>query len=443
MDSRRAWIVFAAGLFAYIAAVLQRSSLGVAGVVATERFGIQAVALSTLAVSQIAVYAALQVPVGVVLDRLGPRRLIVTGSIVLGLGQLAVALAPAIGPAVAGRMLVGAGDALIFISAQRLVIAWFAGRRVPLMSQLLGATGALGQLLSAVPFSSLLHAAGWTPAFVSAAALSLLAGVVAAAVIADRPPGAAAPVPGGLRESLGRLREALARPGTQLGFWSHFVTQSSGTVFALLWGAPFLSIGMGLGGEAASLLLAVIVVVGVLSGPVLGLVIARHPLRRSTVVLAIVAAMGMAWALVLAWPGRPPLWPVVLLIVVIAVGGPGSLIGFDFARTFNPQRSIGSATGIVNVGGFLASFLMMFLIGLVLDAVDAARGGDGSPTLLYSFDSFRIAFLVQYLVVGAGTVMLVRARRRTRARLHAEEGITVAPVWVALARAWNRRLGRR
>jgi len=128
----------------------------------------------------------------------------------------------------------------------------------------------------------------------------------------------------------------------------------------------------------------------------------------------------------------------VILLVVVAVGGPGSLIGFDFARSFNPARSHGSASGIVNVGGFLATFVMMFLIGVVLDGL---AGGSRDPERLYSFDSFRIAFLVQYLVVGTGVVFLLLARRRTRQKLHEEEGIQVAPLWVSLLRAWRKRPG--
>jgi MFS family permease len=177
----------------------------------------------------------------------------------------------------------------------------------------------------------------------------------------------------------------------------------------------------------------------VVSGPILGLLTARYPLRRSNIVLGIVIAMGLAWTLVLAWPGRPPVWAVVLLVVVIAIGGPGSLIGLDFARTFNPMRSLGSATGIVNVGGFLASFVMMFLIGLVLDA---AAGGSDVAATVYTMAGFRLAFLVQYVVVGLGVIFLVRARRQTRRRMHEQEGIEVGPVWVALVRAWRRRRAR-
>jgi sugar phosphate permease len=442
VNSRRSWVVFGFATFAYIIGVLQRSSLGVAGVAATERFHISAALLSTLGVIQLIVYAGLQIPVGILLDRVGPRRLIWVGATLMLLGQVTLALAPSIGVAVVGRVLLGAGDAMTFISILRLLSNWFSGRSLPLVSQWVGTLGQAGQVLSAIPLSLLLHSAGWTTTFLSAAGASALAliGVLIFVTNGVSPVTSSIPsVAGGSASPLKHLRDSLARPGTRLGFWSHFVTQSSGTVFSLLWGFPFLSVALGYGPSNASLFLTLMVVAAVISGPVLGILSARYPLRRSSIVLGIVTSMGIAWALVLAWPGQPPLWAVILLVVVIAVGGPGSLIGFDFARTFNPLRNLGSATGIVNVGGFFASFVMMFLIGVILDAFHRASGGGTDAASLYTLAGFRIAFLAQYVVVGTGVIFLLAARRQTRRRMHEQEGIEVAPLWVAIARAWRKR----
>jgi MFS family permease len=438
VNSRRSWIVFGFAVFAYIVAVLQRSSLGVAGVAATERFHVTAAVLSSLAVIQLIVYAGLQIPVGLLLDRVGSKAMIAIGAGLMLLGQVTLAFAPVIGVAIGGRVLLGAGDAMTFISVLRLLPNWFSGRRLPLVSQLLGTVGSTGQVLSALPLTLLLGSILWTPTFLILASVSGLAliGVLFFVRNGTSPVTTSTAVVGSEPVSpLRRILDNLSRPGTRLAFWSHFTTQSSGTVFSLLWGFPFLSVALGYGPSAASLLLTLMVVTGVVTGPVLGIITARFPLRRSNVVLGIVVSMGIAWAIVLAWPGRPPVWSVVILVIVIAVGVPGSLIAFDFARTFNPLRNLGSANGIVNVGGFLASFVMMFLIGVVLDAVNSS----GNPATLYTLAGFRIAFLVQYLVVGTGVVFLIIARRQTRRRLHEQEGIQVAPLWVALMRAWRRR----
>ena len=417
-------------------AVMQRTTLGVAGVDAAARFDSSAALLSTLAVVQLIVYAGLQIPVGILIDRVGPKWLISAGCTLMVAGQLVLSSAPDIPTAVLGRVFVGAGDAAVFISVIRLVNSWFAGPIVPQLSQWVGNIGQLGQVLSALPFAWVLHTFGWTPAFSVAAAVSFAALVLSVVLLTNRPPdtpgdGRAA----SMREAIRMLGPTLRRPGTQLGFWSHFVSQSSGTVFTIFWGFPFLVSAVGLDRGTAAAFLVLIVISGMVAGPILGILSARFPLRRSNLVLGITAALGFVWAAVLLWPGIPPIWLIAILTVTLGIGGPGSLIGFDFARSFNPARSLGSANGVVNVGGFMASFVMLFLIGVILDIQYDA----GVSTALYSMDAFRLAFSIQYVVIGAGVVFLLRARRRTRRRLQEDEGISVAPLWVALVGRWKRR----
>lgn len=440
MNSRRSWVIFGVGVFAYLVAVMQRTTIGVAGVAATDRFDSSASVLSSLAVVQLVVYAAMQVPVGVLIDRVGSRWLMAAGTVLMIAGQVIVAFAPSIAVALVGRVLVGGGDAAVFISLIRLNNSWFRGRLVPQLSQWVGNIGQLGQVLSAVPFAIILHLSGWTSAFLSAAALSVVAALGILLIVRDRPATAVeGPRPASWHAGLRLLGVSLKRPGTQLGFWSHFCTQSSGTVFSLMWGFPFMVFGLGYSPTLASELLIVIVAAGIVFGPILGILTARHPLRRSNVVLGIVTTLGIAWTVVLLWPGVPPLWLIVSLLIVVGAGGPGSLIGFDFARSFNPLQSLGSANGIVNVGGFLASFVMMFLIGVLLDLQHNIAVAAGSNAPLYSLDAFRWAFAVQYVVIGIGAAFLIRARRRTRRKLSEDEGIDVAPLWVALTEARRRR----
>jgi MFS family permease len=421
---------------AYLISVTQRTSFGVSGLAATERFEVGASALSVFTVVQLLVYAGLQVPVGVLVDRYGSRLMVAGGALLMFLGQTQLAFAESLPAGITGRMLVGAGDAMTFIAVLRLLPAWFDARRIPLLTQWTGMLGQLGQILSVVPFAALLRHAGWNTAFLSAAALSGVAIALTLAVIRNRPRGAAdAPPPVSLRETGISLAQAWRQPGTRLGLWCHFTTQFSGTVFVLIWGYPYLVSGQGVEPAAASAVMTLFVVVGMLCGPLLGIYVARHPLRRSTMVLAITAATALAWLVVLAFPGEAPLWLLAVLVVVLAIGGPGSMIGFDFARTFNPSSRMGTATGIVNVGGFGAALVAMFLIGLVLDILYATGF---SREDLYALDSFRIALSVQFLLLGGGTVAILLLRRRVRAQM-ARQGVVVPPLREALARERARR----
>ena len=135
MNSRRSWVIFGIGVFAYLIAVMQRTSIGVAGVAAADRFHVSAAVLSSLAVVQLIVYAAMQIPVGVLIDRVGSRTLMLAGTVLMVIGQVTVAFAPTIAVAILGRVLVGAGDATVFTSLMRLINSWFRGRLVPQLSQ--------------------------------------------------------------------------------------------------------------------------------------------------------------------------------------------------------------------------------------------------------------------------------------------------------------------
>ena len=434
MTSPRAWLIWIVGIFAYLVAVSQRTSFGVVGLEATERFQASAAEISFFTVLQLLVYAALQIPVGILVDRFGSRVMIAGGGVLMGLGQLQLAFADSIPGGVLGRVLVGAGDAMTFIAVIRLIPLWFAPSRVPVLTQLTGMSGQLGQLISVVPFAMVLQLAGWTPAFLSLAALSALALVLVLILLQDRPPGHPAPGPSqGLRATGVTLAQAWRAPGTRLGLWSHFTVQFSGTVFAMTWGYPFLISAQGLNAGAVSALMTLYVATAIAAGPLMGSFVSRHPLRRSTMVLLIAAGTAAAWAAVLLIPGRSPIWLLAGLVVVLAIGGPGSMIGFDFARTFNPAHRIGTATGIVNVGGFIASLIAIYLIGLVLDVLYTTGISQGD---LYGLDPFRIALSVQFLLLatGAGAVMVLR--RKVRKQM-AAQGVVVPPLRATLTE-WRR-----
>ena len=440
MTAPRAWLIWTIGIFGYLVAVAQRTSFGVVGLEATERFHASASAISFFTVLQLLVYAGLQIPVGLLVDRFGSRARIAGGAVLMGLGQLQLAFAESIPGGVLGRVLVGAGDAMTFISVIRLIPLWFAPARVPLVTQLTGMSGQLGQLFSVLPFALVLHLSGWTPAFLMLAGMSALAVVLVLLLLQDAPPGTGRPhARQGLRATGASLARAWRQPGTRLGMWSHFTIQFSGTVFAMTWGYPFLISGQGLDAGTVAALMALYVAAAMAVGPFIGRFVSRHPLRRSTMVLLIAGATAAAWAAVLLLPGRAPLWLLAGLVVVLAIGGPGSMIGFDFARTFNPAHRIGTATGIVNVGGFIAALVSIFLIGLVLDVLYATGFSQG---VLYGLAPFRLALSVQFLLMAIGAAAIVASRRKVRRQM-AAQGIVVPPLRSAIARQRRESLARR
>ncbi|MDN5797503.1 MAG: MFS transporter [Intrasporangium sp.] len=408
IDGRRAWLVWGSAIAVYVLAVFHRTSLGVAGVIAAERFDISSSELSLFTIVQIAIYAGMQLPVGALLDRYGSKRLLGVGLTLLTAAQLAFAFVDTLPAALVCRVFLGMGDAMVFISVMRLVALWFSARRSPMVSQLTGLLGQIGALLAAGPLAFALAHFGWTPSYAVSAGVGALTGVLLVLFVRDSPYGDQARDALRLRALARSLRNAWHVPGTRLGLWSHFTAQFSANVFSLLWGFPFLISGEGLSSLSASALLMVMVGGSMVFSVLFGSLTMRFPFSRSTLVLWIVGAVIAAWTVVLLWPGKAPMWLLVVLVVVMAAGGPGSLIGFDLARTFNPPTRIGSATGIVNTGGFIATLVAVALIGIVLDRV--APGGPSEWTL----EAFRPAMAVQYLIWALGLIQIFRYRGKTR-----------------------------
>ncbi|MFJ7273390.1 nitrate/nitrite transporter [Kitasatospora sp. NPDC098663] len=410
---RAAWLAWSIGVSVYILAVIHRTSLGVAGLDAADRFGIGASALSTFSILQVLVYAAMQIPVGLLVDRIGPRRVLLLGVVLLSLGQLAFAFSSSFAPALASRAVLGCGDAMTFISVLRLAARWFPAARNPFVAQLTGLAGMGGNLITTVVLAQALHREGWTPTFTAIALLGVAVFALVALFLKEAPAAAVRPVehPPAPRPNVGRqVRACWREPGTRLGLWVHFTTQFPGNAFGLLWGLPYLVEAQGLSRAAAGGLLTLLVLSNMAFGFLFGRVLSVSARARMPIVLTVITATALGWALVLAWPGgHPPIWLLSAIIVVMGSNGPASLVGLDYARARNPVERLGTASGIVNMGGFIGTMITLFGIGVLLDGLSPA-GTDS-----YSADAFRWAFCWQYVPLAVGTVMILRLRRKVAA----------------------------
>lgn len=426
----RAWLVWGAAVVAYAVAVLQRTTLGVAGLEAAEHFSVSPGVLSSFVVVQLVVYAGMQVPAGVLLDRFGSRALLTVGMLLMASGQFLMAWTDQLPLGFVARIIVGAGDAFIFGSALRLVPVWFKPSSVPILTQLTGMIGASGQLLSATGFLALLHLRGWTTAFAVAAGLALAAGALTLGLVRNRPASAELPRPPvPLAQVHHEIAAAWTHPGTRLGLWTHMTTGFAPMVFAMMWGMPYLVRGEGLSAQAASGYYSLLVVSTLVMGPLIGVLTARHPLRRSNLVFLVTACNAIPWLVIFLWPGAAPAAVLVALMIGLATGGPGSGIGFDYARTSVPIHRLGTANGIVIVGSFTAAVLDIAVVGLVLDWL--------RPSGEYTLTDMRIALATQIPFWVFGLVAVVISRTKLR-RMMATRGVIVPPWKDALRRRYRR-----
>ena len=352
----------------------------------------------------------MQIPVGILLDRFGAKALLAVGAFVMAAGQLTVAFAPNLSTAVVGRMLVGMGDSFTFISMIRLINGWYQGAKASKVQQYVATTGQLGQFFSAVPFWWMLENLGWTSGFsiMSAASLCISLMVIVFTANEAKSTGTETHTAASLKLATQQLVENIKNPGIRMAFWTHYVTQPTTTSVQLLWAVPFLVTAEGQSHDFAATTLTAMVLFGFITGPVIGGICARSPQLRARLVFSVVGLTTSAWIILLCMPGRSPSWLLFVCFLAISVGGPASMVAFDFSKDIVPKARLGTANGFANVGGFLATFIMMYLTGLAIDLIHASSG----IAERYTVDAFRWGFAAQLLVVAVGVVFFTVERRK-------------------------------
>ena len=235
--------------------------------------------------------------------------------------QLAFALIQSYPAALLARAALGCGDALTFVSVIRFAAEDFAPRRYPVAVSVTTMLGMAGNLAATVPLTLLLRSAGWAPAFAATGLVSLAAGLAVWLLLPATPARCRG-------RAAARRRADGGRPPGPLG-------------------------------------------------PAVGLVFGRFPAARAPFAVGVCLVTVAGWAVLLGcFGGRPP-HPLILVVAALsAAGGPASTIGFSLARDYNAAEVVGTASGVVNVGGFSSAILASLLVGGVLELAGHARQFD-------------------------------------------------------------------
>jgi len=384
-------VVFGIVLASFVLSFFHRTAPAAIAGELTRAFSINAAVLGTLAATYFYVYTLLQIPVGVLADTLGPRRILAGGSLVAAAGSLLFALAPAWELAAAGRTLVGVGVAVAFIAILKISAVWFPANRFATLNGVTMFAGNLGAVIAGAPLAWLVTQTSWRAVFVALALLSAALGVATWLLVRDRPedrgfaPVTAPSAPDAAKVAwTSALARVLANPATWPGFFVNVGIGGSYLAFAGLWAVPWLVETRGMervtAAQHGSLLL-----LGVAFGAlVVGIVSDRLGSRRGVMrAYAFLYALSwLPWLLHVEWPLAATLaWFFVMGLLI-----PGFTLSWTVAKEVNRPEHSGIATSVVNVGIFLGTGILQPLVGFVLDrgraAGDVAAAWDRGMLLL-------------------------------------------------------------
>ncbi|QLD89802.1 MFS transporter [Natronomonas salina] len=419
--TKRRWLAFAALATVFLLVNLHRLSTAVLSERLAAEFRTSAAQLGTLHASFFYIYAAIQVPTGVMADRYGPRYVGSGGAAVLSVGAAGFALAGSYPMALLARALIGTGSGVVFVSILRFCANWYREDEFATMTGFTGAMAGLGAILATTPLALTVEAVGWRPTLLGLAVVGLVAGA-AVFLLARRSPADAGLEPienvpeqptVTLRETGAYLRELLGDLDQWLVSITFFATMGTLLTLIGLWGVPYLVVVYGMDVTAASYY-TMLGSVGILVGtPAVG----RFSDAIGRRVLPMVVSLG-CFALALAVVpifGRPPLAAVAASYFLCGFLFGGAMLGFTIVKERYPPGASGVATAVVNTAGFVGGALFPTVMGAALDAYSTSETVAG--TTAYTEFGYRVAFGIITAVVAFGFLcslwLALRKRRRT------------------------------
>src|SRR4029453_1336882 len=201
-------------------------------------------------------FAAVQIPLGMALDRFGPRLCLMVGAAITVIGTVVFALAASPGVLIFGRALLGLGTAGSLVASLAVYAPLFPPERFATLTGLQVGIGTLGTLMATAPLAVSTAAIGWGAGFLAVGGFPLLVGLRVAAVVHDdaRPRGRQET----LSESLSGILAVMRTPSMGRLFVMNLAAYSTFGLILGLWGGPYLThiYGYGLGERGVFLLVA-------------------------------------------------------------------------------------------------------------------------------------------------------------------------------------------
>jgi MFS family permease len=364
-------------------------------------FAVGAAALGNLSAFYFYGYAGMQVPIGMMIDRFGPRRLMTVAAGVCALGCVLFAMSSAFWGVAAGRFFIGASAAFSLVGAMAVAGHWFPARRFALLSGLAMMMGMAGGVFGQAPMRVVVEHYDWRTAMLMAAAGGLALAIAAWATVRDRHRGS-----GGVRQVFGGLGRVLRNPQTWLIAIAGLGTTGPLLGFAGLWGVPYLEATQGVDRTAAAAVTSSLFIGWGVGAPLFGWFSDRIGRRRLPFVIGVALCTATIGALVYL-PGLP-LLAISGLCFLCGFGGSSQIVGFAAVREHNVASLSGTAIGFVNGMVTGAGALYQPSLGWLLDLAWGGQMAAGAR--IYDPSAYRFAFsaIAAGAVIGLCCTLLMR-----------------------------------
>jgi MFS family permease len=387
----------------YVVSQFLRNSIGVIAPDIAAEMAIPAREIGVLSSAFFFSFAVMQLPLGVAIDRFGPRRCMLVCAVVVIASALMFAAGRTPGELVAARVIMGFGTSCYLVAPLTLYARRFSADRFAMLAGLHMGVGTIGTLLATAPLAYAAAAIGWRASFVVVAAV-MGVGALLLAVVVREPPPAASPSDARretLRESVAGIRAAMRIPSVGRLFLMQMATYSSFVLFAGLWGGPYLAHVYGLDLTTRGSLLLIPAITQMLGLTLYGWTDRVFGGYRAPVAIGALTTAG-CFAL-LAVVGALPRLP-----LLVWLAGFGAVSGFTpvviaHGKTLFPRELVGRGMTLLNMGSMGGIFVTQTVSGLAIDLFASQNG-------VYPLDAYRLVFALQAAFIVAAVGFYVTAR---------------------------------
>lgn len=374
-DDRRALrnILILLGSF-FVIVQINRSAGGVLANYLGSHRGLSPTDIGTVMGAMFFASAVVQLPTGLLFDRIGAKRTLVAMGLVAVCGIVLFAVAQETWALVTGRFMIGLGHGGVITAVYLIAMGWAPPDRVAqATASLVGIAGGIGGVMATAPLELLLSEVGLTTTFLVVAALTLAFTIVIQFTVRDGPAsGGVKRDPETFAQSLAGLLEVIRMPELRRIYVMGFCFTAPFMTIGGLWAGPYFTDVQGLSHEQASIALLIMVValhVGTfLYGP-----LERFATSRKRLILSAVALEIACLGVLAVWPSAP-IYVAGPILFVFGCVAPFFVVLASHARGFVPPHRAGRAITTINLAGLTGVFVLQTATGGAIDWVQATGG---------------------------------------------------------------------
>lgn len=387
------WVIWSLAVIFYLYEYILRVVPSIIVSDLMQAFSATAGQLGLLSAFYMFAYAPMQVPVGILMDRYGARKLLTFAAALCACGSIFFGFSPFLTMASIGRFMMGIGSAFAFVGVVYICSHWFEADKLALLVGIANSLGMLGAFCGQGPLSYGVELVGWRQASYILGYFGLTLALVLYFAIRKEPAGMSS-THDRKNEKAATVIEKIKQVTTNFQTWvNSFIAltfYSITVAFAGLWAVPFLTNCYGLSTSAAGFASSMIFLGWIVGGPLIGHYSDRIEKRKP--LLFIFATLCLVAMLMVIYLVNLPAWALYVLLFVVGFCQSAELLCYCLAIELNSKAVKGTAVAITNFMVFLAGAIIQPLVGYLLDLNWDGTMQNGER--LYSLTDYQMAMLV-------------------------------------------------